>query len=105
MTAKDLNIALELKKRLSELVQIVDLRVFGSRSRGDADEYSDMDVFIEVERLDKDLKTKILDTAWEVGFDNFMVIAPVIYTRDELENSPLRSSPIVKIIAQEGVQV
>jgi uncharacterized protein len=105
MKESDLSIALELKERLSALVQVVDFRVFGSRARGNADEYSDMDVFVEVEYLDRSLKERLLDIAWEIGFENFMVISPLIYTRDEIENSPHRSSPIIKIIAQEGVPI
>jgi hypothetical protein len=73
--------------------------------QGHADDYSDLDVFVEVERLDKHLKGMILDSAWDIGFSNLMVIAPLIFTRDELENTPLRSSPIVKVIFAEGAQV
>jgi uncharacterized protein len=105
MKESDLNIAMELKKRIAALVQLVDFRVFGSRARGDADEYSDLDVFVEVERLDSSLKERLLDIAWEVGFENFMVISPLIYTRDEIENSAHRSSPVVRVIAHEGVPV
>lgn len=105
MNQKDVDIAIKLKKRLSEVVQLVDLSVFGSRARGDADEYSDMDVFVEVESLDKGTREKVLDIVWEVGFENFLVIAPLIFSRNELENTALRSSPIVKVIAQEGVRV
>ena len=94
-----------MKNRLAGLVQLVDFCVFGSRARGDAMEDSDMDVFIEVENLDKDLKERVQDAAWEVGFENFMVISPLIFTRDELENSPLRSSPIVRVIKEEGSQI
>ncbi len=105
MEESDLIIAVELRKRLSRVAQLVDFRVFGSRARGNADEYSDMDVFVEVERLDPVLKDRLLDIAWEVGFENSIVISPIIYTRDEIENSPHRSSPIVKVIVQEGVRV
>ncbi|MDP2840576.1 MAG: nucleotidyltransferase domain-containing protein [Syntrophales bacterium] len=105
MKDKDRGVALELKNRLAGLVQLVDFSVFGSRARGDAMEDSDMDVFIEVENLDKDLKERVQDAAWEVGFENFMVISPLIFTRDELENSPLRSSPIVRVIKEEGSQI
>ncbi len=87
------------------MVELLDFRIFGSRARGDADDYSDLDVFIKVERLDKNLKEQILDSAWDIGFSNLMVIAPLIFTRDELENTPLRSSPIVKVILEEGVRV
>jgi len=58
-----------------------------------------MDIFVEVETIDKSLKERIR----EVGFDNSIVISPLIFTCDELENSPLRSSPIVKAIAQDGL--
>ena len=105
MKDKDRGVALELKNRLAGLVQLVDFCVFGSRARGDAMEDSDMDVFIEVENLDKDLKERVQDAAWEVGFENFMVISPLIFTRNELENSPLRSSPIVRVIREEGSQI
>lgn len=105
LTMNDARIARELKKRLSEVVQLVDFKVFGSRARGNADEYSDMDVFLEVESLDKRLKERISDIAWEVGFENYIIISTLIFTRDEMENSPLRASPIVHNIAEEGVAV
>lgn len=105
LTENDARVARELKKRLSEIVRLVDFKVFGSRARGDADEYSDMDVFLEVESLDKSLKERISDIVWEVGFENEIVISTLIFTRDEIENSPLRASPIVHNIAEEGVTV
>ena len=105
MHEEDLIIARELKRRLSAIVQLVGFSLFGSSARGDAEEGSDMDVFVEVETLDKNLKERIHDIAWEVGFENSLVIAPLIFTRDELENSALRSSPIVKAITQEGLRI
>ncbi len=103
---RDLQIARKLKDRLSSVVPLVDFKVFGSRARGDADEYSDLDVFIEVETLDKELKDKISDIAWEVGFYNDCIhISPLIFTRYEIEESPLRISSIVQVITEEGVRV
>ena len=105
MTERDTKIAKELKKRLLKVTQLVDFRIFGSRARGDADKYSDMDVFIEVQALDKELKESISDIVWEVGFKHLIVISPIIFTRDEIENSPMRSSPIVKNIVEEGILI
>lgn len=105
MTKKDLDIARELKQRLSEVVRLIDFKVFGSRARGDADEYSDMDVFLEVEAVDRDIVDRIRDIAWEVGFEHLIHISPVIFTRHDIEDTPLRSSPIVRNIASEGVAV
>ncbi len=105
MTERDFKIAMELKRRLEESVRLVDFRVFGSRVRGNEDEYSDMDVFIEVESIDRTLKERIFDITWEVGFINFIVISPLIFTRDEIERSALKSSPIVRNIVAEGVSL
>ncbi len=81
MRPKDYVIAKELKGRLTNVVPLIDFRVFGSRARGDS------------------------DITWEVGFENFVVISILIFTRDEIESSPLRSSPIVRNIMEEGVTV
>lgn len=105
MNERDKKIARILKKRLSDEVQLLDLKVFGSCARGDADEYSDMDVFVEVESISRKIRDKINDIAWEVGYENFIVISPIIFTRDEIKNSPLRSSPIVKSILEEGIGI
>lgn len=105
MRQKDYEIAKELKGKLSEIVRLIDFRVFGSRARGDEDEYSDMDIFLEIDVLNRELKNKILDIIWEVGFKHFIVISPLIMTKDEVENSPLKSSPIIKNVVAEGVRV
>jgi predicted nucleotidyltransferase len=105
MTEKDLRIAHDLKRRLSQIVHLLDFRVFGSRARGGADEYSDMDIFLKIERIDPEIQDKIDEVVWEVGFENFLVISPLIFTRDEIENTPLRASPIVQNIMLEGVPV
>lgn len=105
MNNKDLAIARELKKKLSEVVDVVDLIVFGSRARGDNDEYSDMDISIELRSVNKRDQEKIEDITWEVGFENGMVISPVVFTTDEIRNSPLKASPFLKNITEEGVKL
>jgi len=105
MTANDLKVAQELKQRLAAQASLVDFRVFGSRARGDADEASDMDVFVEVESLTPEVRERIHELAWEVGFKHFMVISPLVVSRFEIEKTPLRSSPIIRNITREGVAV
>jgi predicted nucleotidyltransferase len=105
MEQRDYEIARKLKEKLSEILPLVDFRIFGSRARGDADEYSDMDIFIEIESVNKVLKDIISDLIWEVGFEYFTVISPLVFTKEEIENSPLKASPIVKNILTEGIRI
>ena len=105
MKTKDYEIAKQLKEQLSFIVSIIDFRIFGSRVRGDENKFSDMDVFIEVEQINKQLKKKIRNIIWEVGFENSVYVSPLIFTRYEIEDSPLRVSPIVKNIYEEGVKI
>ncbi|PIY20502.1 nucleotidyltransferase domain-containing protein [Candidatus Desantisbacteria bacterium CG_4_10_14_3_um_filter_40_18] len=105
MNESDYKIAKELKKRLSDVVSLIDFRVFGSRAKGTQGEYSDMDVFIEVEYLDKELEKGVREIIWEEGFENSIYISPLLFTRHEIEDSPLRASPIVKNINEEGIKV
>ena len=105
MTIKDYEIAREARNRISVVTEILDFRVFGSRARGDAQVDSDMDIFVKVPRLDKGLKQKIREKAWEVGLDNGIVISTIILSKDQVEKSPLRASPMVENIFNEGVMI
>ncbi|MFH0976899.1 MAG: nucleotidyltransferase domain-containing protein [Spirochaetota bacterium] len=105
MKKQDFLIADKLKKELSSNINLLDLRVFGSRAIETNDEYSDMDVYIQVETVTKEIKEKISDIAWKIGYDNNIVISTLIYTREEVVNSPIRSSPIIKNIYQYGIVI
>lgn len=105
VTKKDTKIAKQLKEWLLKEVPLVDIIVFGSRARGDDEPDSDMDVFIEIERIDPQIKEKIENIVWEVGYENYIFISSLIFTRHEIENTALRVSPIVMSIAKEGIRV
>ena len=102
---RDYKIARELKKRLAEAMELIDFKIYGSKARGDDDEFSDLDVFIEVASLDRKTNDLISEIAWEVGLENLIVISPLVFSRDEIENSPLRASPILININEEGIRL
>ena len=105
LTQKDKLIAEEFKEKLAQVATILDFRVFGSRARGDNAPESDLDVFLEIRESEKKVLEKISDVAWEVGFPHYTVITPIIFTQDEIENTPLRSSSLVKVIQEEGIRL
>jgi uncharacterized protein len=103
MTAYDKEIALEFKRRAGALVPILQCYVFGSRARGDATSGSDLDVFLVVDRLGPGVREKISEVAWEVGFENDVVVSTFVLTAEQREHGPLGVSPIVRQIEKEGI--
>lgn len=92
------------KALLVKRVSVYKLVLFGSRARGDADPYSDMDVLVVLEGSpsEKDFDY-VSDCAWEAGFERGIVLIPVVFTRDEWENSPQRFSLLARAVKEEGV--
>ncbi len=106
LTSTDSQTAAELKARLlSRGVPLVEVLVFGSRARGDHQTDSDLDVCLVLDRIDDAILETISDTAWEVGFERDRIIVTVEYTREQLDHSPVRISPLVRAIQAEGVRV
>jgi hypothetical protein len=55
--------------------------------------------------MDKKIKEDIADISLEVGLKNLLVISPLVFSKDEIENTPLRVSPIVKNIYNQGIRI
>ena len=69
MQEKDFKAIEKLKHLVAQKVTVHEIKVFGSRARGDATQESDLDVLIVVDYLDHAWVEKyISDCAWEVGF-------------------------------------
>jgi predicted nucleotidyltransferase len=74
--------------------------VYGSRARGDPAQYSDLDLYIELDgALNSALRRQISEIAWEVSLDSGIVISTLV------GSERLRGQPIVRVIEAEGVAV
>ncbi len=105
MLEKEHKIAEKFKQLVTRQVKVHEVRVFGSRARGDATEDSDLDVLVVVDQLDHGTEKYISECAWEAGFPDDIVIMPVAITLDNLKNSPLRESAFIRTVYREGVFV
>jgi len=104
LTDTDRQIVRQLEQRLQHEMTVLDLRVFGSRVRGDDTPESDIDVFIELEACTPELRQRISEIAWEVGYDADRIISTIVATRDQLEHGAMGANPLVAKVEEEGIR-
>jgi len=92
-----------LRERLFEKYPIVDLRLFGSKARGEGRSDSDLDVMIEIPVNDPAIVEDIDDIIYRINLDHDVFISAVIFGRDEIEEGPMSEAPIYKVIQREGI--
>jgi uncharacterized protein len=102
MKPKEKHILETFKHMLEQRVHLNTFALFGSRARGDAGRYSDMDVLVVVDQLDTLTADYISDCAWESGFESGIVIVPVSYSKSEWEGIESQSLLAANIRA-EGI--
>lgn len=105
LSSSDEQIVRIFKRRLEAITTVKQIRVFGSRARGDASDDSDLDLFIELAELTPPLRNQIREIAWEVSLAEGVVISTFVATTQGMVDSPLAANPILKVIQTEGIAV
>lgn len=104
MNRKDLAIARKFKHLVQQRITPLDIKVFGSRARGDARADSDLDVFVVVENSTHAIEKFVSDCAWEAGFEQNVHVVPVVVGKDRMEGR-LKESVFIINVYRDGVTV
>ncbi|MGC1306048.1 MAG: nucleotidyltransferase domain-containing protein [Phormidesmis sp.] len=103
MTERDQSILQQFADKVRLHIPDAQIWVFGSRARGDAQPDSDMDICVVAGEMNAKHRNIVSYAAWEVGFENELFLQTLKYSREQFENSPRVSSPLLRAIRQEGI--
>ncbi|MBI5442217.1 MAG: nucleotidyltransferase domain-containing protein [Deltaproteobacteria bacterium] len=90
-------------ERVRTLYPTARVLAYGSRARGDATWGSDLDVCVILPTVTTEMEQRISRMAWEVGFDNEVLIMTVTFDGESFERQALGRIPFVKNILRDAV--
>jgi uncharacterized protein len=93
----------QLRGELYARYPIIDIRLYGSKARGEGRQDSDLDVMVELPDYDRAIVEEIDDIIYQINLEYDVFISALVFGKDELEEGPMSESPIYKVIQMEGV--
>jgi len=102
LTVEERKILSEVAQTLRDRFGAVEVILYGSAARGELDEESDIDLVVVLPTIDWPTRREIIAVCFDAELRCGRVISAICYTTDEIEHSPLRSSPLVVTARQEG---
>ena len=92
----------ELRERIADQYPIRELRVFGSSVRKDARKESDIDVWVCLTELNREIEERLFDIAYDVELKYDCLIDLIAVSEQDLDGK-IAIAPIQKNILSEGV--
>jgi len=78
--------------------RLTDLRLFGSRARGEGHAQSDLDLLVLVDGLTREERREVLDLAFDVGLASGLILSPLAQDSRRWR----RDLPLAVAIDREG---
>lgn len=97
-------ILVELKNRISARYKLTEMRLFGSRARGESDSDSDIDIFVRISDVNRTIEEDIFDLAYEAELKYDCLID--IFVFDDKAFSGIHFwTPVYQNILREGLVI
>jgi predicted nucleotidyltransferase len=93
--------ARDLRTQLGD--QIISIRLFGSKTRGDFNEDSDIDVLVLIKRKNERVRKKVAEILTDYLLEYDLPLSPVLYDLYEYEKNMEVGSFFFKEVEKEGI--
>lgn len=104
LTNKEAEALEELVYKVREHFNVKEIILFGSKARGDSNEYSDVDIMVIIDGEElRDNRNKLSEIAFEVNYKHDTNIYAGIGYTSKWENSEYLRLPLPFSISREGV--
>jgi hypothetical protein len=96
----------ELKERLLQRFSDVEVIIYGSKARGDDEEFSDIDLLILVDsQINRKLKEEITEITYDIELKYDVVFGIIVENRDFWKSPLANSMPLHWNIDRDGVRL
>lgn len=97
----------ELKRRLEKEfgADLLDVRLFGSYARGEANEDSDVDVFVLLRTADWHERKLVLDVAGDLFAETDLLVSPTVFDLARWEEWRRQERLLVMDIERDGIRI
>ena len=100
----DIELLQRCKQAIRQVVPDADVILYGSRARGDADEYSDYDILIIVNGpVDMALEKIIHYNVYPLELETCGVLTLIVYSKQQWDSPLYQAMPFHKNVDREGV--
>jgi predicted nucleotidyltransferase len=80
-----------------------EVRLFGSRARGEGTSESDVDLALIVTPKGRARRYEVYDLAYDIGLEHSVLLAPTVITREALDELRARERQFARDLDHEGV--
>jgi len=101
---EDIELLRQCKAAIRQVVLDADVILYGSRARGDADEYSDYDILVlTTGPSDIPVHEKMIESIYPLELDTGAVLTLAVYNKQQWNTPLYRATPFHKNVDREGV--
>ena len=93
---------IELSGLFREQFGAKEVCLYGSAARDEMDEASDIDIFLVLPEVNWQIEKDVIKLCFDAELQCGRVFSAICYSVDDIQNSPLKESPLVLNVRKQG---